>query len=533
MSCSCLLHGDHSPWLNLEWIKDMNSIFSINQMKSTPASTAIASSSLCSDFESKRTKLDQNNEDVALKGNKSLLIKNAFIYCADEQNSVIERGWIHIQGNTISAIGDGDFAPPECADVLDAEGNLVLPGFVNPHWHESFVAPNSERSDDKNLEPTPYSNGGNISALGSMFGFIANVGKQLTLDEGLAIARWSMWTQLRSGTTALGDMGSANLSDAMAMAALDLGMRLRVSRWGSDIMLSGNGSEIKTIANMQEQADDWFDLLEKWNDHPSGLVGGMPSVMGAFGSSDAQLLSLVEIANQYKAPYAMHLAALKNERAFVEQAFGCSSVMRMEKLGLLSSKLLAVHTAYTTDAERDLLQERGVNICHAPGHYGMLGERTNSETGRFAEALKNGVWLSSSTDGDINYTGGMCEAMRAAHLQHNEIANCNTRCPPSLALKTGTLFGAKALGWQARIGSLAVGKEADLVIVKTNDFRYKTSLHPLRTFLISGCSGDIDTVMVQGQILVQAGHSTRFDEQAIFRDYLKAAESARKRMRRP
>lgn len=461
------------------------------------------------------------------------LIHNVFIYTADSANTVIANGWLLVQGKVIVGLGDASQLPLDYDVSVDGQGKMMLPGLINPHWHESFVAPNFESPDDAHLEPTAYSNGGNIHALGSMFGFISTVADKLTLEEGLAIARWSMWTQLRSGTTALGDVGSANKADAMALAAIDLGMRLRVSRWGSDIMLEADKATPTVIADTDAQTADWLALIETWNNHSSGLVGAMPSVMGAFGSSDKQLAALASIAKQYDVPYATHLAPLKNERAEVERVFGRSPIERFDAMGLLTDKLLAVHTAYASEAEYQRLLATGVNLCHSPAHYGMLGEATISETGQLGRFLKEGVWVSSSTDGDISFIGGMCEAMRGAHLGHNEAQNCNTACPPTLALKTATLYGAKALGWLTDIGSLEVGKQADFVLVNNDDYRYKLSGHPLRTFIVTGSSHDVDSVMVAGDFVVRDGRSTRFDEAELYSDYLQAAASARKRIGRP
>ncbi|MBD1583973.1 amidohydrolase family protein [Pseudoalteromonas sp. S16_S37] len=461
------------------------------------------------------------------------LIDNVFIYTADLNNTVIPNGWVLVHGKQIVALGE-DGAQPQAFDKkIDGQGKLMLPGLINPHWHESFVAPNPESPDDSHIEPTAYSNGGNIHALGSMFGFISTVGDKLSLEEGLAIARWSMWTQLRSGTTALGDVGSANKADAMALAAIDLGMRLRVSRWGSDVMLEAHKSTPTIIADTEVQTADWLSLIETWDNHSSGLVGAMPSVMGAFGSSDKQLEALASIVQQYKVPYATHLAPLKNERQEVERIFGLSPIARFDAMGLLTDRLLAVHTAYASEAEYQRLIETGVNICHSPAHYGMLGEATVSETGQIGRFLKDGVWVSSSTDGDISFIGGMCEAMRGAHLGHNEAQNCNTACPPTLALKTATLYGAKALGWEQQIGSIEVGKQADLILVNNDDYRYKLSGHPLRTFIVTGSSKDVDSVMVAGDLVVEAGRSTRFDETELYQDYQNAVASARKRIGGP
>lgn len=523
MSCSCFAH---SGFLS----------FAAHPSITTHLATTLSSTSATTSADA----LPLTPEALAAKkvaresiGQERYLIKGGFLYTSNRQNTVIPNSWILVTGDKITAIGDTQTEPPVYDRLINAEEKLILPGLINPHWHESFVAPNFEQPDDSALEITPYAQGGNIEALSSMFAFISTVGQKLTLGEGIAIARWSMWTQLRSGTTALGDLGSANMADAMGQAALDLGIRLRVSRWGSDIMIPTNSPEFKRIADTKAQADDWAALMERWHNHSSGLIGGMPSVMGAFGSSDEQLIALRDIANRYQSPYATHLAPLRNEREAVQRVFGLSPIERFDNLGLLTDRLLAVHTAYASETEYLRLIETGVNICHSPAHYGMLGEHTISETKQIARFLKDGVPVSTSTDGDITFIGGIPEAMRAAHLGHNEASNDNTACPPTLTLRTGTWNGAKALGWQDKIGSVEVGKQADLVLINIDDWRYRVGNHPLRTFLVTGGSKDVDAVMIAGKILVQEGRSTQFDEKELFDDYSKAVASARKRIKRP
>lgn len=473
----------------------------------------------------------QKDGGESLSNKNRCLIRGGFLYTANPAEVCIANSWILLVGKRIAAIGRKGEAEPEYEQLIEAHGQLVLPGFVNPHWHESLVAPNDEQPDDSHLAASPYARGGDIEALGSMFGFIATVAKRLSAEEARAIARWSLWTQLRSGTTALGDLGSANTADAMALAALDLGIRIRVSRWGSDIMIPKGASAYKKIADTQEQIDDWEALMDRWNQHPSGLIGGMPSVSGAFGSSDQQLAAMGEIAERYQSPYATHLAPLRNEAAAVKAVFGRTAIERFDDLGLLTNRLIAVHTAYASEQEYQRILATGVNICHSPAHYGMLGEHTNSETGQIARFLRDGAPVSCSTDGDISYIGGMPEAMRAAHLGHNEATNDNTTCPPTTALTMATINGAKALGWADRIGTIEVGKEADLVLVDMDDWRYRIGNHPLRTFLVAGGSRDVNTVIIAGEVLVRNGKSTRFDEAELFADYQRAAESARARIR--
>ncbi len=459
------------------------------------------------------------------------LIKGGFIYAADETNTAIPDGWVFVEGKRIAAIGPSSQEPPAADRIIDASGKLVLPGFVNPHWHESFVeGPDRMAPDDSDLTQMPFSQGGDIEALSSYFGVIADVGEKFTPEEAIAIARWSLWTQLRAGTTALGDIGSLNSTDAMAEAAIDLGMRIRVSRWGSDIMIPNGASEYARIAAWEKQAGDWDALMSKWNDHASGLVGGMPSVLAAFGSSDEQLLALKKIADKYDAPYAAHMAPLKNEALALRPIFGRSAIERFDHLGLLSDRLLSVHTSHATEAEYDAVVKAGVNIVYSPANYALLGEHTISDTHLAARFLKDGVNVSCSTDGNISYTGGMPEAMRAMFLMINESSGDNTAITPNETLRTGTRNGAAALGWGARIGTLEAGKEADIVIIGVDDWRYRLITHPLSIFLIAGGSQDVETVMVAGEILVENGRSAKLDEETMFREYASAVESARTRI---
>lgn len=465
---------------------------------------------------------------------KRTLIKNAFIYTVDGANTVIPEGWLLYQGKEIIQLGDSSVPVPEYDNVIDATGKMVLPGFVNAHWHESFIAPSFESPDDSKMPPSAYANGGNIEVLGGLFGFISSIAHIVTPEEGQAIARWSMWSQLRGGTTALGDIGSGNHWDGMANAALDLGMRLRVSRWGSDIMIPNSG-KIQRIADTDQQSADWETLMSKWHDHSSGLVSGMPTVLGAFGSSDEQLSAMRDIANKYNSPFAAHIAPLKNETPSLRRVFGKSAIERFEDLGMINDRLISIHTSYASPEEFDLLVKRDVKVCHTPSHYGQLGEHS-TVTGQLSNFLEAGVKLSTSTDGGVSYEGGMAEAMTAAHLMHNEMKNSTHFCPPTRALKTGTMHGAHALGWDERIGSLEPGKQADIVLVDTSDtWRYTPSKasHPLRIFLIGGGSSDIDTVIVAGETIVEEGHSTRLDETAMLADFQKAAASARSRLKPP
>lgn len=461
---------------------------------------------------------------------RKLLIRNAWIYTADEHDTAYEQGFVLMEDERIAAVGPSGDEPHRDSrvEVVDALGFMVLPGLVNAHWHETLAGPYEDRCDDSHIVPSPYCRGGDIEALSRTFGFIAKLPDIIGFDEGLAIARWSLWTQLRSGTTALGDIGSANNPLAVGRAAEQLGLRLRLSRWGSDIAMASDGS-ITPVADPDKQAEDWEAIASHY---PAAgtQVAFMPSVVGAFGSSDRQLALLHDCAARHSSPYATHLAPLANERTACLAAFGLSPIARFAEFGLLRPQLMGIHTAHADEDEYRLLRDAEVTICQAPAHNALLGERTLSGTLQLSRFMADGQPFCTSTDGNVHWVGGMAEAMRASALFHNEANGDNSFLKPLTNLRHATIGGARALGWQDGIGSLEPGKSADITMIDCRDWRYRESRHPLEVFIHSGNSRDVDSVWVAGRRLLSAGQSTMWSEDELYRDYRAACAALRKRI---
>ncbi len=163
-----------------------------------------------------------------------------------------------------------------------------------------------------------------------------------------------------------------------------------------------------------------------------------------------------------------------------------------------------------------------MHVNHSPAKYGIAGESTVSETRLIVELMRAGLSVSLSTDGLGYPIGGMPEAMSQAWLMHNEAWADNTVVLPSTALRMATRAGAQALRWDDRIGSIEVGKCGDLVLIQIDDWRYLLRPRPLDAFLTLGGSADVDTVIVDGQILVKHGEPTMCDEGELRRGYLDA-----------
>ena len=467
---------------------------------------------------------------------RNWLIKNATIYTVNSTSSVIENGAIAIRDGTINAVGKTSEIPsPPNSETIDASGHMVVPGLINFHWHEVGalrLIQSKGPIDDSQVSAGTLAKGGDFIALVKMLQNWFDWNFLLTPDEAYALAFYSLMNQLRTGTTMVGDVGSINNWDGMARAMIALGMRGGPSVSGVDMVLDAStGRAIRArSADKVLNANDL--MLKRWAREPLGLVRAQPSLMLPLSSSDELIKGLYQLAEQYDVPFVLHAATLRNERAVSESFFGEGSIQRLEKAKALSSRVTLVHTAFITDAERELLLARNVNLNHSPAKYGARGESTVSETKQFARFIKAGGNLAVSTDGGGaggDY-GSMIQAMRFGYMMNNEANADESTVTPSAALAMATIAGARAAGREKDLGSIEVGKKADLVVIRADDWRYSAIRKPLTQFMNNGGHADVSRVFVDGRQLVVGGKIVGVDEEQARLTYYRAAHSVTKRL---
>ncbi|GAB1822127.1 amidohydrolase family protein [Herbidospora sp. RD11066] len=435
-----------------------------------------------------------------------LLIKGGTVHTADSDHRIVSD--VLIDDGLIAG-----FAPDaRDAEVIDATGMLVLPGFVNPHWHEMFalrypfkgaLRPASDRDD----KPAFMAHGGDIPAISMAFDRFHGLVGALTDDEALAVARYSLWTQLRSGVTTLGDVGSVNKPAALARAAREFGMRLSVSAWVSD---TACGRRTRDAGEVLARVSGLMDLEDEF-------VRVRPTAVYGTNMSDELGSGLRDLCAKHDLPFAAHVGALRNEAEAMKAWFGVSPVRRFADLGLLDERFTAVHCAFASPSDRDLLVKAGAHITHSPAKYGPAGESTMTETRGIPAFREAGLDVSLSTDGASMPVPGMAENMTAAWQTYTEMAADPTALRPSDALAMATRIAARGLGL-TDVGSLEVGKRADLVLIRADDWRYLLNPRPLEAFLTLGGSADVDTVIVNGKVV-------KADERTLKDDYLEALRS--------
>ncbi|GAA3412590.1 amidohydrolase family protein [Streptosporangium vulgare] len=229
-----------------------------------------------------------------------------------------------------------------------------------------------------------------------------------------------------------------------------------------------------------------------------------------------------ELVARYDVPFATHVGALRNEAEVTRGYYGTTPVRRFAELGLLSSRFMAVHCAFADDEEREMLVAANAHISHSPAKYGPAGESSLTETRAIPEFRRAGLDVSLSTDGAALPIGGMAEAMRVTWQIYNEMYADPTEVLPTDALAMATRLPARGLDWAGEIGSIEAGKQADLLLIPADDWRYLLNPRPLESFLALGGSTDVDTVIVAGRTLVEGGRATGLDEDELEADYIEA-----------
>ena len=462
-----------------------------------------------------------------------LRIDGAFLYTADPARPVISDGSLLVEGDRIVAVGtrnEVDAYAAGCpratgpARHIDATNSMILPGLVNNHWHESsaLMALGTVTQDPDDCDTTPGGMADGVDVPEQSAHFLKLLGLIEALPPELAylFALRSYAVQLRSGTTCVADFGSANRSGELAQAVLATGIRGLVTHYALDGECPGNGSRFVRTSDSDKTLADIETMLSRYRHHESGRLRAMPTALWQMNASDELLTGVAALADRFDTPWGSHLAWCGNESDATLRYFGVRPIERLHRLGVLSNRLISIHTAYADPDEFDWLVQSGACLSYSPQKYGASGEAPIISTGLVLRFLKAGAPVTFSSDGDIRPMGHMPEAMRMGWLQCNELGGDRSILTPMKTLSMATHLPAQSLGWASEIGMLAPGMKADFVTVRVDDWRYDAIRRPLDTFLIMGGSSDVDMVAVDGRILVEDRALTFIDESSLSRAFV-------------
>lgn len=424
-----------------------------------------------------------------------------YVLTMNANNDCIANGAILIDADRIEAVGTFVDITARYPDVRIEHypRTLLMPGLINTHCHSGLLRGTAE----------------GLAVWDWLQQFIDPMHRVLTADDAKIASYLCYAEALLSGTTTIVDMW--RYMDGSAEAAKDLGIRAVLVPYVAE---HPDHHYFETLKSNEA-------LIQRWHQQANGRIQVWVGLEHLFYAEHAALKRIEKLCQDYQTGFHTH----SNESQFDVQEnlkrFGMRPIESLQKFGLLDApKTLLAHCVWANDHEIQILQQHAVGVAHNP----ISNMKLASGAAPIVKMLKQGVAVGLGTDGEKeNNNLDLFEEMKTASLlakfSHLDAAALDAWSVCEMATRTG----AKALGMQEEIGSLEVGKQADLIAVKLDTPRMTPLIDQGRLFnlhsnLVHAVQGqDVQMTMVAGQVVVQNGKLVHADLQTLIDQINQAA----------
>lgn len=410
-------------------------------------------------------------------------ITNATIVTVDANDSVLHGGTIVISDDTIAEVLPAGVAPMSAIDhTVDAAGGIVMPGLINAHTHLAMTAFRGF-VDDVDLQ----------DFLGKLFPAEAKIMSDRHVRVGV---RAAFAEAMLSGCTAALDMYW--YPDASIDEAQKSGFRLQTG----PLFIGSDGPDNIPFTQRLSNAN---------NSAPHSWI----LAHGTYTMDPTQLAAAGELAVDEGARFHIHASENAGEVSDVQDRYGRTPVELLDDNGLLRAGTVLAHAVVLTDAEIARIAQTGTAIAHCPSSNMKLA----SGFCRVPELLAAGVTVGLGTDGPSSSNDlDMFTAMRVAALIHKGNRLDPTAIPATTVLRMATMGSATALGIDDLVGSIEVGKKADLVRLDPSSPSLTPVYDPISTIVYAASRADVVDVWIDGNAVVKNRTCTTIDVEAVLAD---------------
>ncbi|KAL3511476.1 hypothetical protein ACH5RR_030877 [Cinchona calisaya] len=437
----------------------------------------------------------------------------------DPETRVFRNGAIAIEHDTIKAIGHSDQILAEFSSheqLIDLRGQLILPGFINTHVHTSQQLGRGIADD--------------VDLLTWLHRRIWPYESNMTEEDSFISTLLCGIELIHSGVTCFAEAGGQHVA-GMARAVEVLGLRACLAE---SIMDSGDGLPANWAGRTTEQCiQSQKELYKKYHNTADGRIRIWLGIRQIMNATEFLLAQTRDTAKELQTGIHMHVAEIPYENQHVANTRGVDqgTVAYLEKIEFLDDNLLAAHTVWVNQDEVCSLSKARVKVSHCPAAaMRMLGFAP------IREMLDAGVCVSLGTDGaPSNNRMSIVDEMYLASLinKGREVFSKGitdpTALPAETILRMATINGAKSVLWDKEIGSLEVGKKADMIVVNPS-FWSMVPLHDCISSLVYCMrSENIQSVMCNGQWIMKDHKILTLDESEVISMAKRAAAELMKR----
>jgi len=424
------------------------------------------------------------------------LIDGALIVTMDPARRVIQNGAVVIEGEKILAVGRSDQVKSDFTftDRIEAADKVVLPGFIDTHVHLSEHICRSLIPDD---------------AEDWMPNWLMPIYANLSAEDEYYASLLACIEMVRSGTTTFCEAGTCIHPEAAAKAMQQVGIRGILGRWTWDLRPEPISLNQSTDAALENNAK-LIDFIGRLNDN---RIGCWPLVLGMDTASDDLLIGAKQLADSHGLGLGfMHASNIPS----MESVDTIRSLRHFADLGVLDKNVKITHMVYVDDEDLELLRKYEVKVAHCPSS-AMKHCKGIIKYGLFPEMKSAGISVSLGAD-SANGSDHV-NMLRIIHLvaQIYKDSHRDYRVfPAETVLEMATLDGAEALLMEADIGSIEVGKNADLIIFDRHHPEWHPLLNVAGSLVYAVTDRSIESVFVAGEKILDQGRMVKIEAAAVY-----------------
>lgn len=466
-----------------------------------------------------------------------LLIRHGYVITMDDDDRIFEHGAVAVDKGRIVALGhDADISARYSGKrSIDAAGAPVHPGFIECHLHASYQL-------FRGALPDHLAETDSFDTFESVFYNTVN-----DEEEHLAVALACL-EMIRNGTTCFMEAGTVLVPDVAARAAQMIGIRALIGDsfiWDQpqgfaqgmvETGCSTCASQARLRPVLKRTPQSRAEALAalggelRRNSDPDALVTGHVAVLGLGTASEELMMAAKACADKAGVTLNLHQSYSPADTEADRQRFGADPLIHLDRIGFLDSNVTFGHANHLNDAECDVLLERGTSIAWAPAASMMWGHG-GCFHGRHAELWRRGANVGLGSDSP-NWSNDfdLWRQASLAVLTAREAKGERSYLVAEDGLRMATRAGARACGMEDRIGSLEVGKRADIVIHTLDRPELVPVTNMIRNLFYSSRSKSVHTVIVNGRIVLEEGRFVTVDERQLLRECDKASAALLARM---